>query len=75
MVKNHILSVAQFRPFLLYFLLQSHQLLAVEIRIDGFDRRLRNFKKGTIGVWVRRSAFTPAEERVGRSTPPRIVAQ
>ncbi|GBP31547.1 Nitric oxide synthase [Eumeta japonica] len=35
-VKNHTLSVDRFRPFFLYFLLESHQLLAVEIRVDSF---------------------------------------
>ncbi|GBP26766.1 hypothetical protein EVAR_95278_1 [Eumeta japonica] len=38
MVKNHTLSVDKFRPFLLHFLLESHQLLTVEIRIDDFTR-------------------------------------
>ncbi|GBP75721.1 hypothetical protein EVAR_58814_1 [Eumeta japonica] len=36
MVKNHIQSVDQFPPFLFNFLLESLELLAVEIRIDDF---------------------------------------
>ncbi|GBP07124.1 hypothetical protein EVAR_92040_1 [Eumeta japonica] len=40
-MKNYTLSVDQFRPFILYFLLDSHQLMAVEIRIDGFAQRER----------------------------------
>ncbi|GBP89144.1 hypothetical protein EVAR_89461_1 [Eumeta japonica] len=36
MVKNHPLFIDQFQPFFLYFLLKSHQLLVVEIRIDSF---------------------------------------
>ncbi|GBP40652.1 hypothetical protein EVAR_32695_1 [Eumeta japonica] len=38
MVKNHTVSVDQFRPFVLYCSLESHQLLIVDIRIDGFTR-------------------------------------
>ncbi|GBP43517.1 hypothetical protein EVAR_30474_1 [Eumeta japonica] len=39
MVKNHTLFDDQFRLFFLYFLLESHQLLAEEIRIEGFSWR------------------------------------
>ncbi|GBP75070.1 hypothetical protein EVAR_48750_1 [Eumeta japonica] len=39
MVRNYTLSIDRFRPFFLYFLLEAHQLLAVEILTDGFARR------------------------------------
>ncbi|GBP15760.1 hypothetical protein EVAR_93942_1 [Eumeta japonica] len=39
MVKNHTLSVDQSRPCFLYFLLELHQPLAVEIQLDGVARR------------------------------------
>ncbi|GBP07157.1 hypothetical protein EVAR_92065_1 [Eumeta japonica] len=42
MLKNHTLSVNKFRPFFLNHLLEPHQLLAVEMRIDGFARRPLN---------------------------------
>ncbi|GBP04773.1 hypothetical protein EVAR_3710_1 [Eumeta japonica] len=47
MVKNHSLSVDQFGLFFLYFLLASHQLLGVEIRINSFVPRT---VKGALAV-------------------------
>ncbi|GBP51515.1 hypothetical protein EVAR_44491_1 [Eumeta japonica] len=44
MVKNHALSIDQFRLFFLYFLLESHQLLAVEIRVNDLKLMMRVIK-------------------------------
>ncbi|GBP74625.1 hypothetical protein EVAR_98492_1 [Eumeta japonica] len=39
MMQNHTLSVDGFRPFILYFVLEYHQLLAEDVRIMVFSRR------------------------------------
>ncbi|GBP64081.1 hypothetical protein EVAR_51081_1 [Eumeta japonica] len=66
MVKDHILPIDQFRPFLLYFLLESHQLLAAEIRNYGRAQRTLSFYIESIILFAPLLLVTP-----GPSSPQR----
>ncbi|GBP87722.1 hypothetical protein EVAR_84583_1 [Eumeta japonica] len=59
MVKNYTLSVDQFRSFYLFFSLEPHHLLAVEIRIydfapcgfeDGLDSQMDLIDGAVVGM-------------------------
>ncbi|GBP18783.1 hypothetical protein EVAR_93211_1 [Eumeta japonica] len=48
MVKNYTLAVDRFRPFFLYFSLESPQLKAVDILIDDFPQQQKLIMNNTL---------------------------